>query len=537
YAFLFDAFLEEQEQGITIDTARRFFSWQNRRYIIIDAPGHKEFLKNMVSGASRADAALLVIDALEGVREQSKRHAYILSLLGVPRLAVVVTKMDLVDYRQEIFDTIERDYGRFLSSLGLVADRFVPVSARHGENVAVSNGHMPWYTGPTVLETLGLFDERWPLDREALRFPVQDVYKFDERRIIAGRLTSGRLAAGDRVVFWPSGKAARVRRIEAFNVPSLPAEAMAGQSVGFTLDEQIFVERGEIASHEEMPPLVANGLRCQLFWMGGRPLELGGRYSLRLATREVECEVTAIHRVIDAVDLAAATGLSAVAPGQAAELTLHTKRPIAFDRYQDFGATGRFVLVDGYDVSGGGIVAEALAGTESVAEHPLRAAVPLEPDDRARRFGHLGALVVVVAASAESALAVAGALERHLVAEGRHAFLLEPSGSGGRAGAGSAEGLPLAGHARLLTAAGLIVIAAGVADLQGGASLHETMHPAPVMEVRLGNFDTGAPGMGGLRLPHDAEPQFAAAAIAHRLRVSGVLLPETEASAPREERS
>ena len=536
-AFLLDAFLEEQEQGITIDAARSFFTWEGRQYTILDAPGHQEFLKNMVTGASRADAALLVIDSLEGVRDQSRRHAYLLSLLGVPRLAVVVNKMDLVAYRPEIYDAIERDYRQFLSSIGLVADRFVPVSARHGDNVAAPSAHMPWYTGPTVLETLGLFDERSHLDGEALRFPVQDVYKFDERRIIAGRLTSGRLAVGDRIVFWPSGKAACVRSIEAFNVLPLPAEAMAGQSVGVTLDEQIFIERGEIGSHEELPPMVANGLRCQLFWMGRRPLELGGRYALRLATREVECEVTAIHRVIDAVDLAATTGLSAVAPGQAAELTLHTKRPVAFDRYQDFGATGRFVLVDGYDVSGGGIIAEALAGRESDGEHPVGVPAPLEPDERAQRFGHLGALVVVVAEGPQPALAVARALERLLVAEGRHAFLLEPN-SAAQTRAGSGQGRGIADQARLLTAAGLIVIAAaGVADLHGGASLHETMHPTPVMEVRLGNLGTGASGIGGLRLPHDAEPQFAAAAIAHRLRVSGVLLAEPDGPSAREEGS
>src|SRR5713101_5732614 len=157
YAFLFDAFLEEQEQGITIDTARTFFTWEGRHYIIIDAPGHKEFLKNMVSGAARAEAALLLIDAHEGVREQSKKHGHLLSLLGVRQVAVIVNKMDLMDYDEGVYDAIEREYRDFLEQLGVSPERFVPVSAKQGDNVVELSPNMPWYRGPTVLETLGLF--------------------------------------------------------------------------------------------------------------------------------------------------------------------------------------------------------------------------------------------------------------------------------------------------------------------------------------------------------------------------------------------
>lgn len=367
-AFLLDAFLEEQEQGITIDATRSFFTWEGRQYTILDAPGHQEFLRNMVTGASRADAALLVIDALEGVREQSKRHAYLLSLLGVQQLAVVVNKMDRVGYRQDAYADIERDYRQFLSGLGLIADHFVPVSARHGDNVAVRSREMPWYEGPTVLHVLSQFRVRSPLDDGPLRFPVQAVYKFDDRRIVAGRLTSGRLHIGDQLVFSPCGKTARVRTIEAFNVQPPPNEAVAGQSIGVTLDEQVFVERGEVASRVEEPPLVGDRLRCDLFWMGQRPLVAGGRYLLRLATCEVESEVMAIHRAIDAAELATTTDASTVGPNEAAELTLRTKRPIAFDLYGDFVATGRFVLVDGYDVSGGGIVTQAVSDATATRE-------------------------------------------------------------------------------------------------------------------------------------------------------------------------
>jgi bifunctional enzyme CysN/CysC len=201
YAFLFDAFLEEQEQGITIDSARTFFTWKNRQYIIIDAPGHKEFLKNMISGAARAEAALLLIDAQEGVREQSKRHGQLLSLLGVRQVAVVVNKMDLVGYRQDVFDAIEKEYRDFLRQLHVTPERFIPASAKLGDNIADRSERMAWHQGPTVLETLGLFKKEPDRESQPLRFPVQDVYKFDARRIIAGRITSGKVRVGDRLLF------------------------------------------------------------------------------------------------------------------------------------------------------------------------------------------------------------------------------------------------------------------------------------------------------------------------------------------------
>jgi bifunctional enzyme CysN/CysC len=348
YAFLFDAFLEEQEQGITIDTARTFFMWKGRHYIIIDAPGHKEFLKNMISGAARAEAALLLIDALEGVKEQSKKHGYLLSLLGVRQFAVVVNKMDLVGYRQDVFEGIEKEYREFLAQFGAVPERIIPVSAKMGDNIANRSGTMPWYQGPTVLDTLSLFKKETARSEQPLRFPVQDVYKFDARRIIAGRITAGRLKIGDHLVFSPSNKRANIRSIEAFNVEPVLTGAEAGQSVGITLDEQIFVERGEVATHQEQLPLVSTAFKANLFWLGKQPLEQGRRYLLRVATREVECEVAAIHRIIDTMDLNQQSGSNKVARNQVGELTLRTKAPVAFDLSASFEATGRFVLVDDY---------------------------------------------------------------------------------------------------------------------------------------------------------------------------------------------
>src|SRR5207247_3620140 len=205
-----------------------------------------------------------------------------------------------------------------------------------------------------------------------LRFPVQDVYKFDARRIITGRLAAGRIKVGDRLIFSPSNKTATVKTIEAFNVEPVPTEATAGQSTGITLDEQIFIQRGEIASHEDSAPMVSTTFRCNLFWMGRRPLETGKRYALRLATREVECEVETIHWIIDAGDLDAKQTQTTVGKNEVAELTIRTKLPLAFDLHSDFDATGRFVLVDQYDVSGGGIITESVRDAQTVLREEAR---------------------------------------------------------------------------------------------------------------------------------------------------------------------
>src|SRR5688572_18228944 len=214
WANLMDALQSERDQNITIDTAQIWFHTKKRQYVIIDAPGHKEFLKNMVTGAANAEAALLLIDANEGVQEQSRRHGYLLNLLGIRQIAVLVNKMDLQDYSKERFDQIEREYRAFLKSVGVIPQRFIPIAAKHGDNIATLSSNMPWWTGPTVLEALDQFKVTdLPLD-QPLRFPIQDVYRFDERRILAGRIESGRLKVGDRLLFSPSNKVSTVKTIE-----------------------------------------------------------------------------------------------------------------------------------------------------------------------------------------------------------------------------------------------------------------------------------------------------------------------------------
>src|SRR5205807_1304652 len=298
FAFLLDALLEEQKQNVTIDTTEIPFRTPRRQYAIIDAPGHKEFLKNMITGASRADAAILVISADEGVREQSRRHAYLLSMLGIKHLIVVVNKMDLVDYSEKRFREIEQEYRKFLRELGLEARTFIPASAREGENVAQASAKMKWYGAASVLEAL---DSLGPQERDVdlpLRFCVQDVYRFDGRRIIAGRIETGTLRAGDQLVFSPANKSSVVATIERWNAPS-NGPAVAGDSIGIMLSEQIFVERGYVASHENDTPIETNRFHADLFWIVREPLQVGHPYDLRLATQEVKCEIASIEEVMD----------------------------------------------------------------------------------------------------------------------------------------------------------------------------------------------------------------------------------------------
>src|SRR5262245_6106382 len=285
WSFLLDALQAERDQGITIDTTQIFFHTARRRYVIIDAPGHKEFLKNAISGIAQAHAAILVIDAAEGVREQTRRHALILQLLGLRQIAVAVNKIDLIGYDQARFDAIAREITAYLAQLKLAPTDIIPVSARHGDNIASPSENLRWYRGPTMLAALDSFQAAPIATDQPLRLPVQDVSKFDERRLVVGRIESGSLRVGDRLEFAPSFKQARVASIEAWNGPTRLVAA-AGQSVAITLDDELFIERGHVAVHSERRPILGHRADLRMFWLDEQPLKIGERLKLRIATAE-----------------------------------------------------------------------------------------------------------------------------------------------------------------------------------------------------------------------------------------------------------
>ncbi len=426
YAFLLDALEAEQEQGITIDAARCFFSSDRRDYIIIDAPGHIEFLKNMISGAARAEAAVLLIDADEGVQENSRRHGYMLSLLGIHQVVVAVNKMDMVDYDQGIYERIVREYTEFLTQIEVRPAAFIPVSALEGDCIIGPSEKMPWFEGSDVLSAIDSFTKAAPLEDQPLRMPVQDIYRFnragDTRRIICGRITSGRLSVGDEVVFLPSGKSTRIASVEAFSSAPLDS-AHAGQSTGVTMEEQVYVGRGDVMCHPSAATQVSNRVRANLVWLGRQPLRLGRTYKLKMCTYSGLCEIERIDEVIDASQLSGAGHHDRVERHEVAEVVLRLRKPLACDLSHELEDTSRFVLVDGYDMAGGGIVRDVLPPEDDDAA--LRWTMEVGAIDRPLRetkHGHRAALLVVHDDIDRNGNALAAALEESLWSGGREVF-------------------------------------------------------------------------------------------------------------------
>jgi bifunctional enzyme CysN/CysC len=423
-----DALQSERDQNITIDTAQIWFRTPKRQYVIIDAPGHKEFLKNMITGAAHAHAALLLIDASEGVQEQSRRHGYMLHLLGIQQVVVLVNKMDLKNHDQKVYDDIEKEYRVFLKQLGVEPKMFIPISAKHGDNVATLSPKMVWYQGLTVLQALDQFNLPLRPTDQPLRFPIQDVYRFDHRRILAGRIESGSLKVGDRLHFWPSGKSSIINTIERWSAPT-SLSASAGESIGITLTEQIFVERGNVASHESQTPGVEREFKANLFWMGRANLEIGKKYKIKLTTQEIECEVKSIEKIIDASSLAeVAKDRNYVARNDVAELTLRVRLPVAIDNHQRIAETGRFVLVDNREVSGGGIIsgidyAKKVSNVKS--DNLTWSQGEVTDRERMLRNGHYGAVVWMTGLSGSGKSTLATALERELFNRGMQSYVLD----------------------------------------------------------------------------------------------------------------
>lgn len=434
YAFLLDALKDEQAQGITIDTARCFFKTARRQYIIIDAPGHIEFLKNMITGAARAEAALLVIDAKEGIQENSRRHGFMLSLLGIGQVVVLVNKMDLVDYREEVFRRIEAEYRLFLKQIKVEPLTFVPIAAREGDNLAVSSDKMPWYQGLHVLELIDTLQKEKVKEEQPFRLPVQDIYKFteqgDARRIFAGTVETGSIRVGEEVVFLPSQKRSAVQSIEGFH--EAPRQAVAaGDATGVTLKTQIYIKPGEIMCRAAEPlPQVGTALKANLFWMGKHPMVPGKKYKMKLATERASVFLRRIEKVLDASDLSAALKKEQIERHDVAECVLQTVKPIAFDLSREIEATGRFVIIDNYEIVGGGIITENIKTDESLlGEYVARRGITWEKSNishtaRALRYQQHPKAIIITGGESPALAELAKALEEDLFHHGHGVYYL-----------------------------------------------------------------------------------------------------------------
>ncbi len=515
YAFLLDALKDERDQGITIDAARCFFRTAARRYLVFDAPGHVEFLRNMITGAAKAEAAFLVIDAQEGVRENSRRHGYIASMLGLEQISVLINKMDLVGYRQDVFAAVRDQYAEFLRHLTVNPVSFIPVSASEGDNMVALSARMPWYQGATVLQQLDAFAPEHPAADGPFRLPVQDIYKFteagDQRRIFAGTVLTGRARVGDEVVFLPSAKRSRIASLEAFHAPERDG-VHAGQAVGLTLAHELYIKPGEMMTRAAEPaPAVGMRFRANVFWMGRAPMIRDRRYKLKIGTARVPVQLVSVLHVLDRTDLTSAAARSQIDRHDLAECVLETLRPIAFDPVARVRETGRFVIVDGYDIAAAGVVLEKAAdGVTALGEQVRKREfgwVPsaITPDERAQAYGHRARFVVLTGDDAEQLDLLAGALERRLFGQGHKAYCLRLANVVRgldydliTEGDAHDEHIRRLGElARILIDAGQIVVAAIAGADAGDHGLLATLsHPLEVLFVHVGSpSPAAAPGL------------------------------------------
>ncbi len=434
YAFLLDALKDEQSQGITIDIARIFFKTNKREYIIIDAPGHIEFLKNMVTGASHAEAAVLVIDANEGIQENSKRHGYLLSMIGIKNIVVVINKIDIINYDEGRFKFLKEEYNNFLSKLNILPYSYIPVCARDGDNIVFKSEKMKWYNGQTLLEVIDSFEKEIVDEKKPFRMPVQDIYKFtahdDDRRIIAGTVESGVARIDDEVIFLPSGKKTQIKTIESFN-ETQQSQIIAGMSKGITLKTQFYIKRGEVVckTSEELP-CVAHTFKVNLFWMGRFPMIYGKKYKIKINTNREIVYLDKILHIINASDLTTEENKTQIERYDVAQCVLKTLKPIVFDLYIKNQKTSRFVIVDEYDISGGGIILEPIKDEKSIVDKHVEQREfiweksIISPQMRASRFGQSPKFIVLTGTFSEKIDEIAKNLEKDLFDIGKNVYYL-----------------------------------------------------------------------------------------------------------------
>lgn len=434
YAFLLDALKDEQSQGITIDIARCFFKSEKRDYIILDAPGHIEFLKNMVTGAAHAEAALLVIDAAEGIQENSKRHGFMISMLGIKQVSIIVNKMDLVNYDERVFDSIKKEYTDFLRQINIKPVSFIPISAFQGDNMVRKSKNTPWYQGNSVLEQVDAFKKSESLEYKPFRLGVQDIYKFtekgDDRRIVVGTIETGKVSVGDELIFLPSGKRSKVKSIEGFNIkPKVTAGPF--EATGLTLETQIYIKPGELAAKTSEPrPHLSDRFNANIFWVGRAPMIKNKTYKLKLGATKLPVKLIDIVSVLDASELSTVKNKQEIERHDVAECIFETNKPIAFDLVTEIESTSRFVIVDNYEIAGGGIIIESSSSESNSLKKYIKDRENIwergsvSSEERAREYTHKSKFIVIAGLKGQGKKEIAKALERRLFVSGHKVFYL-----------------------------------------------------------------------------------------------------------------
>ena len=465
FALLVDGLAAEREQGITIDVAYRYFSTERRKFIVADTPGHEQYTRNMVTGASTADCAVLMVDARKGILTQTRRHSFLVNLLGIRHVLVAINKMDLVDYSQQTFQRIEQDYRGFAEKLGFESVTYLPLSAFKGDNVIEPSARMPWHQGPTLmgwLETVPVDTMR--LRRQPFRFPVQWVNRPNlDFRGFAGTLVSGQVAVGERIRVQPSGRESTVARIVTKDADL--ALAVAGQAVTLVLADEVDISRGDVISAAAAPAEVADQFECTLVWMDDEPLLPGRPYLLKIGANTVVATVTDIHHQVNVNTLehmaARRLELNAIAVCK-----LSLDRAVPFDAYADNRDTGGFILIDRmtHCTAGAGMLHFALRRSHNIHLQAL----DVDKHGRAAIKGQKPCVVWLTGLSGSGKSTIANLVEGKLLAQGRHSYLLD--GDNVRHGLNRDLGFTpedrvenirrIAEVARLMVDAGLIVLTA-----------------------------------------------------------------------------
>jgi bifunctional enzyme CysN/CysC len=488
FSLFTDGLAAEREQGITIDVAYRYFATEKRKFIVADTPGHVQYTRNMVTGASTADVGVILIDARLGVLEQSRRHAYIAALLGIPHLLVAVNKMDLVGYAQDTFERIRADFRRFVDALGFRDVTFVPVSALRGENLVDKSHEMPWYDGASVLgflETVPIAGDR---NLDDFRFPVQLVLRPNlDYRGFSGQIASGVVKRGDEILVLPSGKSSRVRAIDSADGER--EEAFAPQSVTLRLEDEIDCSRGDMIVHPHNRPRVARDLEAHLVWLHERALDPKKTYWLKHTTRTVRMQVTAVRWKMELTTLSE-TPAETLALNDIGRVSITCHQPLYFDAYRRNRASGAFVIVDSLtnNTVGAGMIVDAdaqdLDGAlrEAHADADFAERTQVSARERAGRLGQTGVAIVLHGAAPSRLRVLAFALERRLYDLGRAAHVL--------ALGDEAPAAALAWAARACTDAGLVTIVEGGLDDAERHALRDRVGEARVIDVDVGEEAT-----------------------------------------------
>ena len=421
FALLVDGLEAEREQGITIDVAYRFFATPRRSFIVADTPGHEQYTRNMATGASNSDAAVILIDARKGVLTQTRRHSYICALLGIRHVIVAVNKIDLVDFSGERFHHIAGDYLGFAEPLGFASIATIPVSARFGDNVTRNSAHMCWYDGPSLLAQLETLDIEQELDRKPFRFPVQWVNRPNlDFRGFSGTVASGAVRSGDRIVVAASGRESKVTRIVTAD-GDLP-EARAGDAVTLTLADDVDIARGDVIAHADNRPDVVDQFGAHVLWMAEDEMLPGRSYLMRIGTKYVPARITSLKHKVE-VNTLEHIAAKTLALNEIGLCNLSTSTPVAFDPYADNRATGAFILIDRFTnaTAGAGMITFGLRRATNIH----RQSVLVDKTARLRRNGHQPAILWFTGLSGSGKSTIASIVERELHARGAHTYMLD----------------------------------------------------------------------------------------------------------------